>query len=411
MSISAELLARYADVVVRVGANVQPGQIVCVEADIGAAPLARAIARSAYESGARLVDVWYTDEQLVLGRLQTAAPDTFGAFPGWRPAAMSALMDEGGALIMILSSNPELLREQPEAVVATLQRVEAVQYQSVVDRISQNVTNWTGVAAASPGWAAKVFPALPAAAQEAALWEAIARVCRLDQADPVAAWRAHIAGLAARAAALDERRYTALHYRGPGTDLTVGLAPGHRWRCGAMETRAGLPFVANLPTEEVFTMPDARRVDGVVRATMPLNLGGTLVEEFSLTFRDGRAVAATAGAGQALLDALLRTDEGAARLGEVALVPQSSPIAQAGTLFYNTLFDENAACHLALGNAYRFTQSAAEALDDDAFRAGGGNLSAIHVDFMVGSAALTIEGVRADGGRETVLANGEWAWA
>jgi len=241
-----------------------------------------------------------------------------------------------------------------------------------------------------------------------ALWSAIAKLVRLDRPDPVAAWEQHLAALAARRDFLNERRYSALKYKGQGTNLTLGLAPGHQWVSGRSRSQQGIAFAPNLPTEEVFTMPHKDRVDGTVRTTKPLSYGGTLIENFSMTFEGGRVVNATAERGEKVLRELLDTDPGAARLGEVALVPHNSPVAQSGLLFYNTLFDENAASHVALGSAYKFTLAGGEGMTDDQFEEAGGNRSATHVDFMIGSADLDIDGVLADGTAEPLMRSGDW---
>jgi aminopeptidase len=406
-----ELLGRYADVAVRVGANVQPGQYVIVRGDIGAAPLVRELARAAYEAGARLVDVAWSDDQVTLRRFRHAPRDSFGEYPAHKARAEAELIDEGAAVITVTANDPDLLRGQPQELIVTAQRAAAQHSRPVLERIARRATNWVIVAAATEGWAAHVFPDTPRAEAAARLWEAIFAACRLDQADPVAAWREHIGRLGAHTAHLNARRYDALRYRGPGTDLTIGLVPGHIWYSAEMLSQAGTPFVANLPTEEVFTMPHRGRVEGVLRSSRPLSHSGTLIADFSLTFKEGRVVEATAAQGEAVLRQVIATDEGAARLGEVALVPEGSPIARSGVLFYNTLFDENAACHLALGSALRFTAEGGEELDDEAFVAAGGNISATHVDFMVGSAELDIDGVLPDGSSEPVMRRGEWAFA
>ena len=277
------------------------------------------------------------------------------------------------------------------------------------DKISRNATNWSVVAAPAASWAARVFPGLPRDEQVARLSTAIARLCRLDAPDPTAAWQSHLDALTERTALLNERRYDALRYRGPGTDLTVGLATGHIWTGGRSRSANGIVFAANLPTEEVFTMPARDRVDGHVRASKPLSYGGTLIEDFSFTFEAGRIVDVRAARAEQVLRDLVATDPGAARLGEIALVPHSSPISQAGHLFFNTLFDENAASHLAIGAAYAFTLQGGEAMTPEAFERAGGNRSATHVDFMIGSGELDIDGVLAGGTTEPVMRAGEWA--
>jgi aminopeptidase len=277
------------------------------------------------------------------------------------------------------------------------------------EQISRNQTNWAVVAAASQRWASKVFPGLAPAEQIERLWQTIIRFCRLDAGDPIAAWQTHIAALAARADFLNRKQYTALRYAGPGTSLLVGLPKGHLWISARSESRNGIAFTANIPTEEVFTMPHRERVDGIVRSTKPLSYGGQLIEDFSLRFEHGRVVEAKAARGETAIRQLLETDPGSARLGELALVPHSSPISQSGLLFYNTLFDENAASHLALGSAYKFTMAGGEEMSDADFEQAGGNRSATHVDFMIGSSALDVDGVGSDGAIEPLVRRGEWA--
>lgn len=409
-TLDPERLQRYADVAVRVGVNVQPGQRLVISADIDSAPLVRAMVRSAYEAGARFVDVFWGDGLTALARLQYAPRDSFDEHDGWRDAALTQLVDEGAGLLSITSRDPDLFKGQPPELISHVQRVAAVQRKPLLERVGRNIPNWAVVAAPSPGWATRVFPDLTPEAAVAQLWEAILSMCRLDTPDPVAAWRSHIADLAARRDFLNRHAFAALHYRGPGTDLTVGLADGHTWESGSSFNAAGTEFVANMPTEEVFTAPHRARVNGVVRSSRPLNYAGVLIDNFTLTFADGRVVQAEAEQGQEVLRNLLDTDEGAARLGEVALVADSSPVGQTGLLFYNTLFDENAACHLALGAAYRFNISDGTTMDDEAFQAAGGNISNVHVDFMIGSNAMDIDGVASDGATTPVLRAGEWAF-
>jgi len=276
------------------------------------------------------------------------------------------------------------------------------------DCISRNQTNWAVIAAASPGWALRVFPDAPAGKQMDLLWDAIRRLCRLDQPDPIGAWERHLKALAARRDYLNEKRYDALKYRAPGTDLTIGLAPGHCWVSGRSLTRSGIPFAPNLPTEEVFTMPHKDHVSGTVRSSKPLSYAGTLIENFTMRFEAGRIVQVAAQRGEGILKQLIDTDPGSARLGEVALVPDNSPVAQSKVLFYNTLFDENAASHVALGSAYKFTISGGETMSDEEFERAGGNRSATHVDFMIGSSQLDIDGVLANGRTEPLMRRGDW---
>jgi aminopeptidase len=312
-------------------------------------------------------------------------------------------------VLSVYANDPDLLRHEPPDLVGTLQQATSHAVVPFREHISRNATNWGVVAAASEPWAAKVFPDVPRGDQLPRLWETIARFCRLDRPDPIEAWKAHLAALAARSDDLNRKRYAALRFRAPGTDFTVGLPPGHLWVSGESVTQSGIRFVANLPTEEVFTIADRQRVDGTVHATKPLRYAGTLIEDFSLRFEGGRVVDVKAARGETVLRQLVQTDATSGRLGEVALVPHGSPIAQSGLLFYNTLFDENAASHVALGSAYKFTLTGGDSMSDAAFEQAGGNRSAIHVDFMIGSGEMDVDGVHESGSAEPLMRSGEWA--
>lgn len=403
-------LQKYADLVVRVGAGLQAGQRLMVRAPVEAAPLVRQIAVSAYQAGARLVDVLWHDDALTLARFNHAPRDSFEEYPTWRAEALTQAAERGDAAISISAADPDLLKDQDPDLVALVQRVSQTHLTPFRRLAMADAFNWSVISLPIPAWAARVFPEAPAAEQVDRLWETIFRVCRIDRPDPVAAWQEHTAELSARRDYLNSRRYVELRYRGPGTDFSLGLPDGHLWAGAHSFTQAGLPFIANIPTEEVFTMPHKDRAEGVVTSTRPLSYGGVLIENFSLTFQAGRVMKVTADRGEAVLKKLVETDEGAARLGEVALVPNSSPISQSGLLFYNTLFDENAASHLALGKAYRFSMQNGAQMSDEEFARAGGNDSLTHVDFMVGSAETDIDGITADGVAEPVMRQGEWAF-
>jgi len=401
-------LGRYAELIVKVGLNLQPGQRLMVRAPIEAAPLARVVAAHAYDSGARLVETLYNDPQMALVRFGHAPADSFAEVSQWPVTAGMEYVANGHALLSIVGADPDLLKDVDPAALATVRRAEGQAGAPLSRLVSADAINWCVVGYATPAWAARVFPELSPEEATMRLWEAIFAAVRLDAPDPLAAWEAHNAALAARTAALNERQYTALHFTGPGTDLTVGLPFNHRWIGGAAPTAIGISNVANIPTEEIFTAPHRARVEGTVRATMPLSLSGKLVKDFAVTFAGGRVVDVRAAEGEALLRSLIETDEGAARLGEIALVPAGSPISQSGILFYNTLFDENAASHIALGRAYRNCIDGCEGLDDDDFGALGGNSSNTHVDFMIGSAEIDVDGITGDGTAEPLMRAGEW---
>ena len=409
------MLTSYADLIVRIGLNLRAGQRLLIigplangGVSLDAAPLVREVAASAYRAGSPLVETLWGDEALQLARFRNASAASFDEFSSWFPKALVEHVEGGNAVLSVSANDPDLLKNEPVERVGALQQTAARSVRPFRELISRNEVNWSVVAAASAGWASRVFPDLAPDAQLELLWETIARLCRLDHHDPIAAWDLHLAALAARRDFLNERRYDALKYRGDGTDFTLGLPERHVWVSGQSTSRNGILFAPNLPTEEVFTMAHRSRVDGVVRSSKPLSYGGTLIENFRLTFAGGRVVELHASKGEAMLRQLVETDDGAGRLGEVALVPHSSPIAQSGLLFYNTLFDENAASHVALGAAYPFTLTGGEAMDPEALEAAGANRSAVHVDFMIGSASLDIDGVRRDGVAEPLMRQGEW---
>jgi len=409
------MLRAYAELTVKIGLNLQPRQRLLIIGPVAnggcsleAAPLVRQIAAAAYDAGAPLVETLWGDEALLAARLQHASRDSFHEFSAWLPTALVAHVEAGHAVLSIYANDPDQLKDHPADLVAAVQQATARGVRPFREHISRNRTNWGVVAAAAASWAARVYPELPPGEQMTALWGAIERLCRLDRPDPIAAWETHLAELAARTDQLNAKQYTALRYRGPGTSLTIGLPAGHVWVGGRSASASGIRFAPNLPTEEVFTMPHKDRVDGTVRSTKPLSYGGTLIEGFSLTFAEGRVVDVKAQKGEDVLRRLVKMDAGAARLGELALVPQNSPVAQTGVLFYNTLFDENAASHVALGAAYKFTLRAGETMSDEEFEEAGGNRSATHVDFMIGSPELDVDGVLENGGVEPVMRSGNW---
>jgi aminopeptidase len=403
-------LRKYAELAVKIGVNVQPGQRVMIQAGIDQAPLVRLIAASAYQAGARLVDVIWEDEQMQLIRFQHAPRDSFEEAPNWLPNAFLEYAQQGDARISIRGNDPDLLKDQDPELVAQARKALNIKLQPFADLLMRSELNWLVISAPVPSWAAKVFPDLAPEQQVSRLWEMIFDVCRLKQHDPIGAWEQHISQLSARADYFNRKQYATLHYRAPGTDLRVGLPKNHVWKSARDTSTRGIVFVPNMPTEEIFTLPHKDQVSGVVTASKPLNYNGALIENFRLTFAEGRVVDVEAETGRDTLRGLIASDAGAARLGEVALVPHSSPIAQSGLLFYNTLFDENAASHFALGRAYRFTLKDGTTMPDDAFAAAGGNNSLVHVDFMVGSAAMDIDGLAEDGTAEPVMRAGEWAF-
>lgn len=398
----------YAELAVKMGVGLQPGQRLLVRAPVDSAPLVRLITEAAYKAGSPLVEVLWGDDALTLARFNYAPRDSFEEYPDWYVSALLDIAERGGAVLSVLATDPDLLKDQDSELVARTQKVHRTKIQPFMKKLMNDDLNWSIISQPIPGWAAKIFPGEPPAAQMSKLWDVIFAVCRADQPDPVAAWQAHIAHLAERRDKLNAKQYTALKYSAPGTDLTLGMPKNHLWHAGQKETLGGMPFIPNIPTEEVFSAPHKDRVDGIVTSTKPLSYGGRLIDNFTLTFEQGRVVSVTAEKGEDTLKKLLEMDEGAARLGEVALVPHNSPISQSGLLFFNTLFDENAASHLALGKAYRFCVKGGTEMDDDRFAAAGGNNSLAHVDFMIGSREMDIDGVTGSGHTEPLMRNGEW---
>lgn len=407
--IDPTLVQRLADVAVRTGLNLQPGQELVLTAPIDAAPLVRAVAAAAYEAGASLVTPIFADPGVSLARYGKADDESFDTAAGWLYEGMAKAFERGAARMAIVGEDPMLLAEQDAAKVSRAGKANSAAYKPALEKIANFEINWSICAWPGKAWAERMFPDLAPSEAQAKLAEAIFAASRVDRDDPVAAWAEHNATLRSRTEWLNEQRFSALHFQSPGTDLTVGLADDHEWHGGASEAQNGVVCNPNIPTEEVFTTPHAHRVDGTVRSTKPLSHQGSLIDGIEVTFKDGRIIEAKADVGGDILRELIATDEGAARLGEVALVPHSSPISQSGLLFYNTLFDENAACHIALGQCYSkcFLDGASLSAEEVAEK--GGNASLIHVDWMIGGADTDIDGIKPDGTRVPVFRGGEWA--
>ena len=396
-----ERIDAYADLIVRVGANVQPGQTFFVNALPEHAGLARALARSGYRAGAAYVDVRYTDPHATRARIELAPEDSLTHSPDWLIERADA--SDGAAIAAIAGeSEPELLADLDQGRVGKTRPVTVIEHAQKIQ--NARGVNWTIAAYPNAGWAEQVF----GEPDVERLWAAIARTVRLDEDDPVAAWREHTARQRARCEQLDALAFDALHFGGPGTDLTVGLLPESRWIGGGIETREGIPHVPNLPTEEVFTCPDWRRTEGTVRSTRPLALGGTVVRDLELTFANGEAVDVRASTGAAAVRGQMDTDEFAKRLGEVALVDGTSRVGQTGITFFNTLFDENATCHIAWGTAIMYSAPELTGRTPDETRARGANISSVHTDFMVGGPEVAVDGITNDGKRVPILREDVW---
>jgi aminopeptidase len=396
-------LERYARLAVEVGANVGEGQVVWVRALPEHTPLVRAIARVAYERGARYVAVDYTDEHVRRARIEHAAEDTLDWTPPWMLGLIDHLREERGALIAIAGDpEPELLSDLDGALIAkTRMRALTERY---LDAINRRLINWTIVAYPNEGWAKTVF----GEPDVERLWDAVGAATRIDQPDPVQAWNDHLRKLDERALDLTERRFDAVRFRGPGTDLTIGLIPDAIWMSGGGETVEGRRFVANMPTEEVFTSPDRARTEGTVRSTMPLALSGNIVRDLSLRFENGRVVDVEASAGADLVREQLRQDDTASMLGEVALVDGDSPVGRSGLVFLNTLFDENASCHIAYGSGILESLPGGEEKSEDELDALGFNRSSVHTDFMIGGPEIEVDGIEAGGTAVPILREEKW---
>jgi len=404
-------LTKYAELIVKVGLNLQPGQRLFILAyALEAAPLVRKVMKSAYQNESKLVSVLWLDEQLDKIRYQNAPPDSFEEFETWATGGLLHCVERGDAYLQIGGRNPELLKDQDPDLIAIANRTRAKYLKPIRAHQGKNSMQWTIVVPPTPGWATKVFPLDTPKDAEEQLWDAVFKVCRLDEPDPAVFWKHQVNNLEKRAKYLTEKQYTELIFKGPGTNLSIGLPEGHIWEGGSSKTPSDITFVANLPTEEVFTLPHKNKIEGTVSATKPLSYQGNLIENFSLTFSEGKVVEFSAEKGEETLRNLLETDQNSKSLGEVALVPHQTPISQIGFIFLNTLYDENASNHLALGSAYRDTLKGGLAMSEEEFAQAGGNNSLIHVDFMFGSGEMDLDGLMADGTNEPVMRAGEWAF-
>ncbi|MDO3412274.1 aminopeptidase [Saccharibacillus sp. CPCC 101409] len=403
-------LNKYAELAVKVGVNVQPGQILMVDAGIESIEYVRLIVKHAYAAGAKLVKVNLADEAITRMRYDLAPDDSFEIAPKWTAAEREELAENGGAMLAVISNNPDLLSGVNPERIATLQKVSGQALSKYRQYVQSDKLAWSIVAVPSAAWAAKVFPELPENEQIPAMWDAIFKAVRVDQDEPVAAWQQHIETLNAKAAYLNEKKYKALHYTAPGTDLTIELPKTHLWVAADSESERGSAFVANMPTEEVFTAALKTGVSGQVSSTKPLSYGGNIIDNFTLTFENGRIVDVKAEKGEETLKRLVEMDEGSHYIGEVALVPHKSPISESGILYYNTLFDENASNHLAIGSAYAFNIEGGKTMSREELAEAGINQSLAHVDFMIGSAEMNIDGIAEDGTAEPVFRSGSWAF-
>ncbi|PQE59596.1 aminopeptidase [Enterococcus faecalis] len=405
-----ENLKKYARLIAETGVNVQDNHTVVLQISVDQAPLARLITEEAYRLGAAEVIVQWSDETIQREFLAHAATDRIENVPQYKIDQTDDWIAKGASRISVVSSNPDALAGVDAQRVATFQAANGKAFVNLRKATQANKVSWTVVAAASEGWAAKVFPELATSEEQVdALWNEIFKTTRIYEENPVIAWDIHDKKLQEKAAELNEQQFTALHYTAPGTDLTIGLPKNHLWEGAGSYNARGEEFMANMPTEEVFTAPDSRRVDGYVSSTKPLSYAGTIISGMKFTFKDGKVVDFSAEQGEEALKNLLAIDEGAKHLGEVALVPDPSPISQSGLIFYNTLFDENASNHLAFGSAYAFNLQGGTEMSEEELAEAGLNRSQTHVDFMVGSDKMNIDDIKEDGTIVPVFRNGDWA--
>ena len=410
-------LDRYAEVIVKIGLNLQPGQRLLIGGPtaytygtpIELAPLVRLITKKAYQRGARFVEVFWDDDQLRKIRFEHAPRDSFEEYPTWRTDCQYKFGIEGDAVLIFAAFNPNLLKDQDQDLMATTFNSYVKHRKTFGDLITKSAVNWTAITAPIDGWTEKVFPNVEQENKKVKFWDTIFEICRVKCEDPIANWEDHINQLSARNKYLNQKRYVSVKFDGPGTDLTIGLPKGHIWGSARFKTQSGIDFVGNIPTEEVFTTTHKDKTEGVVSATKPRHTD-VIIDGISLIFSKGCVIEATAKKGEEMLHKILETDEGAKRLGEVALVPHSSPISQSGLLYYNTLIDENASSHIAIGRGFKFALKDGSIMSDKEFSKAGGNISKIHIDFMIGSEKMNVDGITKNGKTEPIMRKGEWTF-
>ncbi|MBU9709495.1 aminopeptidase [Paenibacillus sp. AK121] len=409
MSTFESLLEQYAELVVRVGVNIQPGQALLVTAPLETVEFTRLIVSKAYEAGAKYVQVEFEDDSITRSRFEHGDEASFDYYPAWKAEMMEKFAEEGGATLTIKVPNPDLYQGIDPQKVSRATKAAATAREGFSKYTRNHKISWCLIKAPTKAWADKVFADVAEEDRIRVMWDTIFQMNRVDGSDPIQNWQNHLKNLEQVQDKLNHKKYKSLHYRAPGTDLRIELADGHIWRSGGGENGRGDYFVANMPTEEVFTMPKRTGVNGHITSTMPLNLNGQLVDRITFTFKDGKVTEYTAESGEQHLTHLLATDEGASYLGEVALVPHDSPISNLNRIFYNTGIDENASCHLALGSAYPFNIENGTQMNREELLQNGANVSLTHVDFMIGSAELDIDGELQDGSKEVVFRKGNWA--
>ena len=408
--VQQQSLEKYAELALRTGVNLQKGQALMMNATIEGAEFAKIVARKAYELGAKDVHINWADDELTLLKYENAPDEVLANFPEWRVKLHDMYAEDGAAVLSIRSTNPDLLQNIDPKRVALANKAAGQAMVNFRKYTMNDKIPWSIISIPSADWAQKIFPDKSKEDAMESLWEAILKIVRVDKEDPIKAWDEHNETLKKAREVLNEKNFKKLVFKAPGTNLEIELPEGHVWKGGSAIAETGVTFNPNMPTEEVFTMPHKYGVTGTVASTKPLNYGGSVIDNFSLTFKDGKVVDFTAEQGEEVLKHLLDSDEGARRLGEVALVPDESPVSQSGFIFYNTVIDENASCHIALGKAYPTNIEGGSNMTEEELDKHGVNDSLIHVDFMIGSSELDIDGVKADGTTEAVFRKGTWAW-
>ncbi|MDA3847176.1 MAG: aminopeptidase [Vallitaleaceae bacterium] len=403
-------LQKYAELAVKVGVNLKEKESILITGNEATLPLVRLITAEAYKAGAKNIEFMLTDEDMTIARYENGRDYVFEEYPQWKIDAIEAMYIDGYQHMAVIATNPDLLKNIDSELVGKDSKVRSTATYPLMAYRMNGFTKWTIVAMPSEAWATKVFPEATPDEAIGLLWENIFTATRIDQEDPVAAWQKHNAFLKDKEAFLTSKQFEKLVYKGPGTDLEVYLGINHTWEGGASESTKGVDFMPNMPTEEVFTTPHYKKVNGTLKATKPLSYQGKLVEDFGFTFKDGKVVDYYAARGKEVLDNLVNTDDGSCYLGEVAIVPFDSPISNTGILFSNTLFDENASCHFALGMSYSKTFENGQNLSKEELEKLGANDSKIHVDFMVGSEELEITAYTKDGEAFKLFEKGNWAF-
>lgn len=404
-------IEKYVELAVKIGINLQQGQILVINSPVETADFTRKIVEAAYKNGAKEVIVHWNDEICGKYKYLYGAEELFENYPQWQVESVMEYMRKGAAFLSVYASDPELLKDVEQNKIAKYQRARSRALREHYDRIMNNYNQWCVVSVPTDAWAGKIFPELTKEESKEKLWNLIFSIVRADKENLIEEWKKHLNSLKENMNYLNKKKFKKLIYKNSlGTNLEIGLPEGHIWTAGGETSKEGVYFVANMPTEEIFTLPKKDEVNGIIYSSKPFSYGGNLIENFSLTFKDGKVVDFSAEKGKETLEQLLKSDEGSSYLGEVALVPYDSPISNSNTIFYNTLFDENASCHLALGQAYPICLENGSEMDESQLREKGVNISMVHEDFMVGTSDLEVIGIDHLGNETLIMKNGNFVF-